>query len=60
MFYNIEKNLKNYGEFEKKKRNKPHLSTTAILLDNTLMILAYLKEHPHPSIHAVATETDFI
>ena len=29
MFYNIEKNLRNYGEFEKKKRNKPHLSTTA-------------------------------
>ncbi|KYN21754.1 hypothetical protein ALC57_05855 [Trachymyrmex cornetzi] len=23
MFYNIEKNLRNYGEFEKKKRNKP-------------------------------------
>ena len=36
MFYNIEKNLRNYEEFEKKKRDKPHLSTTA---DNTLTVL---------------------
>jgi len=32
MFYNIEKNLRNYGEFEKKKRNKLHLSTANNLL----------------------------
>ena len=51
MFYNIEKNLRNFGEFEKKKRNKPHSSTTA---DNTLMVVAHLEENPYTSIRAVA------
>ncbi|KYM83651.1 hypothetical protein ALC53_05880 [Atta colombica] len=51
MFYNIEKNLRNYREFEKKKRNKPHLSTTADRL------LPHLEENSHTSIRAIATET---
>ncbi|EGI68883.1 hypothetical protein G5I_02421 [Acromyrmex echinatior] len=45
------KTLKNFGEFEKKKRNKPHSSTTA---DNTLMVVAHLEENPYTSIRAVA------
>ena len=51
-----EKNLTNYGEFEKQKRIKLHLTTT---VGNILTVLAHLEENPHTFIYAVAIETDF-
>ncbi|CAK9819073.1 hypothetical protein ANTQUA_LOCUS10034 [Anthophora quadrimaculata] len=51
-FYSIEKNLRSYGEFQKKRRSKP-----ITIEGNVVTVLAHVEENLHTSIRTISVDT---